>query len=134
VVDLEDTLGRERSARERLVQGASALVALSRGLRDIDLAVPAGNGRCLVYLTHTGREGALVVSERLRQRILKVKRLEGLGVSVGVASYESGASKEVSFGTLMREATDALRRAQKAGGNRVEMGGDKPKRERIVMG
>ncbi|HEY8207431.1 MAG TPA: diguanylate cyclase [Myxococcaceae bacterium] len=93
-------------------------------VRDIDLAVPSSDGRFLVFLSHTPREGARVAASRIVQRVSKLDPKTPLTVSVGLACYQPGPeSDRVSFGALMREAADNLKRAQKAGGNRVEGGG-----------
>jgi diguanylate cyclase (GGDEF)-like protein len=126
---------RRLKQREKTMLQALVLAAITRGMRDIDLAVPTSEGRFLVFLPHTPREGATTVAQRMRARIGKLEPLEGVGVSVGLASYEGGGSRTtVSFGSLMRDATQALQRAQKAGGDRVELAGEGAKRQRIVMG
>ncbi|NMO13730.1 diguanylate cyclase [Pyxidicoccus fallax] len=107
---------------------AEALGLLVAGVRDIDVAVPFADSRFVVFLPHTPRSGALVVAERLRERISGLKGLPGTSASVGVAVSEppggkgapSASQAQVSFGSLLKEAGEALRRAQAAGGNRVE--------------
>jgi diguanylate cyclase (GGDEF)-like protein len=121
--------------QERTMAQAVVLAAIARGLRDIDVAVPASDERFLVFLPHTRREGAALVAERVRSRIAKLKRLDGQSVSVGIACYEGDTSRApVSFGGLMRDASEALQRAQKAGGDRIEFAAETAKRDRIVMG
>src|SRR4051812_42866488 len=94
----------------RMVVMAEALGIISRGVRDIDLAVPFTENRFLVFLPHTPRAGALTVAARLHERVRKMKTVEDLTPSIGVAAFDPLSSKaEVSFGTLMREATEALR-------------------------
>ncbi|HEX8438722.1 diguanylate cyclase [Archangium sp.] len=102
---------------------AELLRRLTESLRDIDLAVPFAEGRFIIFLPHTPQEGALVVAERLRQRVKEVETVQGLTASMGLAVFEPAAVKglaQVSFGSLMKEAGDALRRAQAAGGDRIE--------------
>lgn len=119
---------------------AEVLATVVNGIRDIDLAVPSTEGRVLVFLPHTARKGAGVVAGRLRERLAKTS-VEGLTASIGVAAYEpkhdtdgaGQAGTQISFGTLMKEATDALARAQQLGGNRVESGENAP-RSRISLG
>lgn len=119
---------------------AEVLSLVAGGIRDIDLAVPFTDGRFLVFLPHTARKGAGVVASRLRERLAKTS-VAGLTASVGVAAYEPKHMVEgpgqnqpqVSFGTLMKEATDALAKAQILGGNRVETGETTP-RSRISLG
>ncbi|MBZ4416759.1 diguanylate cyclase [Myxococcus sp. RHSTA-1-4] len=113
---------------------AEALGLLVAGVRDIDVAVPFADSRFVVFLPHTPRSGALVVAERLCERVGALRGLPGTSASVGVAVSEppggkgapSGAQAQVSFGSLLKEAGEALRRAQAAGGNRVEPAGGKP--------
>jgi len=128
----------ERSAAltpaARTVVLVEALGLLVTGVRDIDVAVPFADSRFVVFLPHTPRSGALVVGERLRKRAGSLRGLPGASASVGVAVSEppggkasaSGVGAQVSFGSLMKEAGEALRRAQAAGGDRVEWAGGKP--------
>jgi diguanylate cyclase (GGDEF)-like protein len=113
---------------------AEALGLLVAGVRDIDVAVPFSDSRFVVFLPHTPRSGALVVAERLRERVKSLRGLAGTSASVGVAVSEppagkappSGGGAQVSFGGLLKEAGEALRRAQAAGGDRVEPAGGRP--------
>ncbi|WP_375771996.1 diguanylate cyclase [Archangium gephyra] len=116
-------------ASQRTSALAEVLRRLSEGLRDIDVAVPFAEGRFIVFLPYTPHEGAMVVAERLRQRVKEVESVQGLTASMGLAVFEPSAQKgqaQVSFGSLMKEAGDALRRAQAAGGDRVEGGRQTP--------
>jgi diguanylate cyclase (GGDEF)-like protein len=113
---------------------AEALGLLVAGVRDIDVAVPFADSRYVVFLPHTPRSGALVVAERLREKVKALLGLPGASASVGVAVSEpsatkgppSGAGAQVSFGSLLKDAGEALRRAQAAGGDRVEPAGARP--------
>jgi diguanylate cyclase (GGDEF)-like protein len=109
---------------------ALVLRQIASTVRDIDLAVPSSEGRFLVFLSHTPREGARVAASRIVQRASKIGMKAPLTVSVGLACYQPGPeSDRISFGALMREAAENLKRAQKAGGNRVEGGAaDRPGR------
>ncbi|MFY0524542.1 diguanylate cyclase [Archangium gephyra] len=122
-------------AAQRTSALAEVLRRLSEGLRDIDVAVPFAEGRFIVFLPYTPHEGAMVVAERLRQRVKEVESVPGLTASMGLAVFEPSAQKgqaQVSFGSLMKEAGDALRRAQAAGGDRVEGGRQTPVAEPIT--
>ena len=113
---------------------AEILRRLSEALRDIDVAVPFAEGRFIVFLPYTPYEGAMVVAERLRQRVKEVQAVVGLTASMGLSVFEPSASKgqaQVSFGSLMKEAGDALRRAQAAGGDRIEGGRPMPPPELV---
>lgn len=125
---------RELSAPTRAQVLAEALTVVSSGLRDIDLAMPSSQDRVLVFLPHTPRDGALIVANRLRGKLGKMKLLKEATVSVGIASFVGGQSKaQISFGSLMKDASDALKRAQAAGGDRAEAS-EGAKRDRISMG
>ncbi|HYO65649.1 MAG TPA: diguanylate cyclase [Archangium sp.] len=135
---LEPDLYAERIATLPAAQRTSTLAEvlrrLSEALRDIDVAVPFAEGRFIVFLPYTPHEGAMVVAERLRQRVKEVESVPGLTASMGLAVFEPSAQKgqaQVSFGSLMKEAGDALRRAQSAGGDRVE-GGRQPPAEPVI--
>ncbi len=124
-----------KSHAERTTVLAEVLTLITRGLRDIDLSVPFSDERFLLFLPHTPRDGALVVATRIRERLTGMTALQSVTASVGVAAYEpTGQSKvQVSFGSMMKDASDALRRAQLAGGDRVEAS-EKARRDRISMG
>jgi len=116
-------------APQRTSALAEILRRLSEALRDIDVAVPFAEGRFIVFLPYTPYEGALVVAERLRQRVKEVEAVPGLTASMGLSVFEPSAAKgqaQVSFGSLMKEAGEALRRSQAAGGDRVEGGRSAP--------
>ena len=117
----------ERAAHAKLV--GSTLAALTRALRDIDLCVHTGSDRFIVFLPHTASEGAQVVAARLHARVRAVSE-PPLACSVGVAAYDGQGA--VSFGSLLREATLALKRARTAGGDRVELS-ESRKRERVFI-
>jgi diguanylate cyclase (GGDEF)-like protein len=124
----------ELSESERKALQNQVREVVTKALRDIDLCVTFTEGRLLVFLPHTPKEGARTVAGRLREKVSSLKAQQEITGSVGVASYEPKTHEgEVNFGSLMREATDALRRAQEAGGNRVDSGA-KSKRDRISMG
>ncbi|AGC47179.1 response regulator/GGDEF domain-containing protein [Myxococcus stipitatus DSM 14675] len=113
---------------------AEVLGVLVEGVRDIDVAVPFADSRFVVFLPHTPRSGARIVAERLREKLKSVAGLPSGTASVGVAVSEPPAARKdaapgapgqaVSFGGLLKDAGDALRRAQAAGGDWVEVASD----------
>jgi len=136
LVALDDFAERAASLSQaqRTAVLAEALAVVTRCVRDIDLAVPFSDERFLVFLPHTAREGALIVAGRLRDQLSRLGSLPDSTASVGVAAFEPGLSRQqVSFGTLMKDATEALRRAQAGGGNAVEAS-EKKSRDRISLG
>lgn len=129
------------SPAQRTVALAETLKLLVSGVRDIDVAVPVMEGRFVVFLPHTGHDGGLVVAERLREKLKTQHPVPDMTVSLGMAVFEPGLGRpkdqtQVSFGNLMKDAAEALRRAQAAGGDRVEAHEPRPAapRDRISMG
>ncbi|XXF80081.1 diguanylate cyclase [Myxococcaceae bacterium GXIMD 01537] len=109
----------------RTVALAETLRLLTGGVRDIDVAVPVTEGKFVVFLPHTGHDGGLIVAERLRAKLKAQHPVPDMTISVGMAVFEPGAGRpqdqtQVSFGNLMKDASEALRKAQGAGGDRVE--------------
>jgi diguanylate cyclase (GGDEF)-like protein len=94
-------------------------------LRTIDTAARLGGEEFAILVPGTDLEGALVVGERIRARLVeRAIRREGAGsagltVSIGVVQYHSGSHDE-----LLRRADAALYRAKEQGKNRVV--GDAP--------
>lgn len=126
---------------QRAAIRSEVLHAISTAVRDIDVSMPFADDRFLLFLPHTPRTGALAVSHRLLARLRKVESFRNGTASLGVSSYDPllEPKSAVSFGALVRDATAALKRAQEAGGNRVEATAvpdvsTRPKKSRISMG
>lgn len=101
---------------------AEVLALLTEAMRDIDVTVPLSEGRFVSFMPHTAKDGAMMVAERLRQRVKTLAPLPELTLSLGLAVFEPASARgqtQVSFGNLMRDASEALRKAQAAGGDRV---------------
>lgn len=138
---LLEALGESAPEFQRAAIRAEAIDALSQLLRDIDVAMPFAADKYLLFLPHTPLRGCRVVAERVVDRLSKLDSFQGGTVSVGVACFDPGlkTKDQVSFGGLVREASDALKRAQDAGGNRFDAPPlpeepKKPKKSRISMG
>jgi diguanylate cyclase (GGDEF)-like protein len=90
--------------------------------RDVDVAARLGGEEFAILLPETGREGASVVAERLRQSLsdrrirIGEKAEVTVTASFGVAELEEGQSVDA----LLRAADSALYRAKELGKNRVE--------------
>jgi diguanylate cyclase (GGDEF)-like protein len=99
-----------------------SLAAISELLRDIDIAMTFAEDKFLVFLPHTPRSGALVVGKRIIERLGRLASFEAGTASVGLASFDpkNDAKETVSFGGLVRQASELLKKAQGAGGDRVE--------------
>jgi diguanylate cyclase (GGDEF)-like protein len=111
-------MGKEKTTQ--LLSEMHSLLASK--IRGVDLAIPVPHGRTLLFLPHTGSEGAIEVATRAKERLNSALEPEKVVVSLGLAFYEPSASKDsnVSFGKLLLDAASSLKRAQKAGGNRIE--------------
>ena len=140
---LETYLAQEAAPdAQRAAIRAEALSALSGLLRDIDIAMPFGDDKYLVFLPHTPRTGARVVAERVVERLRRLGAFSGGTASVGAACFEPAqegdAKAQVSFAALVRDAAAMLKKAFGAGGNCAEIPEaigvvGKTKKSRIVM-
>lgn len=139
---LAEHLAKESSPEfQRAAIRSEAMAAISELVRDIDVAMPFAEDKYLLFLPHTPREGARIVAGRVVKRLAAIGAFPGGTASVGVASFDPAVDPKaaVSFGVLVREASQALKRAQEGGGNRVDapdgpVAPPKPKRSRISLG
>lgn len=135
---LTEHLGESAPEFQRAAIRSEAIEALSALLRDIDVAMPFGEDKYLIFLPHTPLKGSTIVAGRVVERLGKLDSFPHGSVSVGVASYDPKATskEQVSFGGLVREAGEALKRAQAAGGGRFDAPElpAPPKKNRISLG
>lgn len=121
--------GPRPSARARAARLAELLALVSGSLRDIDLAVPLPEDRLVVLMPHTHADGGLRVARRI---CALVRERGGLTVSAGVAAHRG--DRAVTFGGLVKRASEALARARATGGDRAEPADPPARRERISIG
>ena len=102
---------------------AEVLTSIGTVIREVDLAISFGDDKYLLFLPHTGRPGSHELAERLVKHVGKLPSFKGGSVSVGVACHDPKHAPKatVSYGALVREASIALKKAQAAGGNRIEV-------------
>jgi PleD family two-component response regulator len=137
---LGEALGEAAPEFQRAAIRSEALEGLSVLLRDIDVAMPFADDKYLLFLPHTPLKGCTVVAGRVVERLSKLDSFQNGTVSVGVASFDPSVNPKevVSFGGLVRQATEALKKAQEAGGNRFHAPAipepPKKKRDRISLG
>lgn len=135
---LMESLGESAPDFQRAAIRSEALEGLSMLLRDIDVAMPFGEDKYLVFLPHTPLKGSTVVAERIVERMRSLDSFPNGSVSVGVASFDPKTKEreQVSFGGLVREATEMLKKSQASGGNRFSAPElpPPPKKNRISLG
>jgi len=116
---------------------AGAKGVLAQHLRETDLVSAFHPGSWVAFLPHTPAEGAMVVAERLREKLTGLQRTF-LMASAGVAAHvPTEGTGDLSFGKLFRDATDALAQARAEGGGRTLMAAgtpaSRPRRSRITL-
>lgn len=136
---LGESLGESAPEFQRAAIRSEAMEGLSVLLRDIDVAMPFATDKYLLFLPHTALQGCTVVAGRVVDRLSRLDSFQNGTVSVGVASFDPARHprEPVSFGGLVRQATEALQKAQEAGGNRFHAPALPPlpkKKNRISMG
>ncbi len=133
VDDFRGTVGRLDARAQGRFMGQLLGLAV-KSLRDIDLCVLYAQDKFLIFLPHTDQAGAQIVAGRLRERIEDfVADGPRITASIGIAAYD-GSGATVSFGSLLKDATTALKKAQTEGGNRVEAGERQKPRARVSIG
>jgi diguanylate cyclase (GGDEF)-like protein len=95
-------------------------------LRNDDILGRYGGEEFVVLMPETASAGAMLASERLREKIekMKIDTPEGslsVTVSMGLASLEQGFDKTHTLDTLIKRADQALYAAKAAGRNCVRM-------------
>jgi len=114
--NVNDTFGHQTG--DAVLRGMAGL--LLESLRGSDLPARFGGEEFAVILPHTSREQALLLAERIRQRVAgrdfgELDQKVRLTVSAGVAALEPGASSQ----ELVSLADQALYLAKNGGRNRV---------------
>lgn len=140
---LDEALGDSAPEFQRDAIRAEVFERLSGLLRDIDVMVPFAGDKYLLFLPHTPLSGARVVAERVVERMRALDSFRKGTASVGVGSFDpvTRPQEQVSFGGLVREASERLKLVQAMGGDGVEAPdastpapAARPKRSRISMG
>jgi len=98
---------------------AAAKETLAEHLRETDLVSAFHPGSWVVFLPHTPADGAMVVAERLREKLTGLHRTY-FTASAGVSAHlPTEGAGDLSFGKLFRDATDVLAQARAEGGGRT---------------
>ena len=124
IIDVDDF--KQINDREGHMQGDIVLEKVAdvvrEGIRSIDVPARYGGDELAVILVETDREGALILGERLadRMRRTEVQLREGgsmaVTISLGVATIPDSAE---SLDSLVDAADRALLRAKRAGKNQI---------------
>jgi diguanylate cyclase (GGDEF)-like protein len=124
ILDVDDF--KQINDREGHMQGDIVLETVSgvvqEATRTIDVAARYGGDELAVILVETDREGALIVGERLTDRIRAIEvplrdgGSMGITISLGVATIPDSAD---DVETLVDAADRALLRAKRAGKNQI---------------
>jgi diguanylate cyclase (GGDEF)-like protein len=99
-----------------------AMMFMQELRKDADAIGRVGGEEFMVLLPHTSGDGAIILAERLRQRLMKVPVAVADGSIFVTASFgvqELGTQQTAE--KMMIEADDALYRAKRAGRNRTVM-------------
>lgn len=140
---LEEQLGESAPDFQRAAIRAEAIERLSVLLRDIDVAMPFASDKYLLFLPHTPLRGSRVVAERVVERLRTLDSFPKGTASVGVACFDPSVNptEQVSFGGLVRAASERLKLVQAMGGDGFEapelpkpVEPAKAKKSRISMG
>ncbi len=111
---------------------APVVLAVSERLRHIvrstDFPARSNTGEFALLMPATDLRQAVDLADRLRQEVADVpvsigRRTASITVSVGVAGDSVGRAGQVGASTLLGRADQAMHRARRAGGNRVERSG-----------
>jgi diguanylate cyclase (GGDEF)-like protein len=124
ILDVDDF--KTINDREGHIQGDLVLEAVAdvvrEGIRSIDVAARYGGDELAVILVETDREGALILGERLADRMRETEvptregQSMGVTISLGVATIPDSAD---SLDSLVDAADRALLRAKRAGKNQI---------------
>lgn len=125
---------KEFNDRHGHLIGNKALSAISQvileSVRDADTVYRYGGEEICVLMPSTDKQGALILSERIREAIEKQSLvfeknciLEKITVSIGIASFPEDS---VTIENLLRRSDKALYVAKQSGKNRVEVFTEKP--------
>ncbi len=118
----EDAVAPDEVARIGML-AEGALERLVSALREVDLIAPYRLASWVAFLPHTPLVGAQEVAARL-QEALSAMGDTFVTVSVGVATHDPlHNSGQLSFGSLVDAAEEALSIARREGGNRIVVSG-----------
>jgi two-component system cell cycle response regulator len=131
-VDRWEELSGQLGARARATLLGELTGVVAAAVRDIDVSVPFSDDRLVVLMPHTATAGGLQVARRICGRVRQRASSIPLSVSIGLASHSGHGT--VSFGALVKRASEALGRARDEGGDRAVSAEPPKRRDRISIG
>ncbi|MBW7877403.1 MAG: diguanylate cyclase [Candidatus Cloacimonetes bacterium] len=95
---------------------------IKKSIRETDIAARYGGEELCVILPNTGKDGAMMIAERIRQNIAAIEypyegKVLKITTSIGVSSYPDNKPADVP--AFMKEADHALYIAKESGRNQV---------------
>lgn len=118
-IDRWPELAQSLDSRSRQGMLGELLAIIKTAIRDIDLPLLYAEEKFLIFMPHTGAQGAAIVGQRLCDEVRAFEGDVNVTTSVGVSGYEGTGA--ISFGGMIQGATDAVHKAQIGGGNRCEV-------------
>jgi diguanylate cyclase (GGDEF)-like protein len=120
VKEIQAAAGDPAAVLDELYGGLA--LAVRRSLRDTDLPVSYSQRNILILMPHTSLEGAITVAKRIRS-VIKHSKVQcgerALTPTLSIGLSASRPSERMSFASLIRAASAALRFAVERGGNRI---------------
>ena len=121
---INDTYGHQ-AGDDVLQQLAGIMKAVAR---DSDIVARLGGDEFVIALPDTDRDGAMVVAERLRERVAQNvfgSAAAPIQVTLSVGAAMTRGEGETSVKEILMAADRALYQSKQAGRNRVSIGVDK---------
>ncbi len=131
-VDRWDELTGPLGPRARSTMLGELTGVVAAAVRDIDICVPFSDDRLVVLMPHTAVAGGLQVARRICARVRERSSPPAITVSAGLAGHDGHGT--VSFGALVKRASDALAKAVAEGGDRAVSAEPPKRRDRISIG
>jgi len=99
-------------------------VQLQELTRDSDVICRYGGEEFVILLPDTGSEGALVIAEKIREKVellsLNIDKVKNLKYTISIGVSEVNISKDLNIEESLNRADEALYRAKQDGRNRVK--------------
>ncbi|RLB59735.1 MAG: hypothetical protein DRI34_00940 [Deltaproteobacteria bacterium] len=128
-IDRFEEVARWLDEAQRKSLFRSVWQALHRDLRDTDLTLLFAEEKLLVLMPHTNLEGAVVVADRVRQRVAAIPppaSLVELKVTVSLSAASTENTRQARLGALVALAMKGIEEAAFKGGDLVIVCTERP--------